>query len=284
MQDVIDKLARELAQAPEPRFDIASTVASGRKVVRRRRIAAGGVVVAAALVVGGTAWLVAPGDGERPDSSQVAVEPDPTPAATPTPTETVPADVPAGEIEPVVTGTDGEPTVNPAAEIIEQASFTASNGKVAEIFHLRLDAVEYYVYLRPQEASSVPLPVQGLTLREWADRQISGAASGQIADDAWVRFDDGSHLTTVLEGLEIVEQLPDPGLGDSFAGPGEPTALAEVLLDGTTYFLAVRPGAGTAAEAISYRRDDQVTTLQQFRTQVRHLYAENSSGGSEGMR
>lgn len=280
MQDMIDRLAKELAHAPEPGFDIASTVASGRKAVRRRRIAAGAVVLATALVVGGTAWLVAPGNDDKSDSSQVAVEPD----ATPTASTTVPANVPTEEIEPVVTGTDGEPVVNPAAEVIEQASFTASNGETAEIFHLRLEGEEYYVYLRPQEASSVPLPVQGLTLREWADRQISGAASGQIADDDWVRFGDGSYLTTVLDGLEIVDQLPDPGLGDNFARPGEPTALAEVLLDGTTYFLAVRPGTGNRAEAIAYRRDDQITTLQQFRTHVRHLYSENESGGSEGLR
>lgn len=280
MQDVIDKLARELARTPEPGFDIASTVASGRTVVRRRRIAAGGAVLATALAVGGTAWLVAPGNDGKSESSQVAVQPTPTPTAS----ATVPADTSGEESEPVVTGTDGEPVVNPAAEIIEQDSFTASNGKVAEIYHLRLSGDEYYVYLRPQEASSVPVPVQGLTLREWVDRQISGSASGQIADDAWVRFDNGSHLTTVLEGLEIVEQLPDPGLGDGFAGPGEPTALAEVLLDGTTYFLAVRPGVGKAAEAISYRRDDQITTIQQFRTHALSMFSENESGGSEGLR
>lgn len=281
MQDLIDQLASELAHTPEPGFDIASTVASGRTVVRRRRIAAGGAALAAVLVVGGTAWLVVPGTGGSPDSSQVAVEPDPTPTSA----DTVTADAsPDEEVEPLVTDTNGEATVNPAADVIEQDSFTASNGEVAEIFHLRLRGEEYYVYLGSQIAGTVPLPVQGLTLREWADRQISGAASGQIADDAWVRFDDGSHLAPVLEGLKIVQQVPDPGLGDSFAAPGEPTALAEVELDGKTYFLAVRPGAGNTAEAISYRRDDQITTLQQFRTQTMHVYAENESGGSEGLR
>lgn len=275
MQDLIDQLTSELAGAPPPRFDIADTVASGRKVVRRRRIAAGGAVLAAALVVGGTASLLATDSDGGPDSSQVAVQPDPTPS------ETESVEVPVEESEPVVTGTDGEPVVNPAAEIIEQDSFTASNGEDADIFHVRLRGAEFYVYLRPQQASTFPLPAQGLTLREWAEQALAGP---EIADDAWVRFDSGSHLVEVLESLTIVRQQPDPGLGDSFAGPGEPTALAEVELDGTTFFLAVRPGVGTSAEAISYRRDEQITTLQQFRTHTRQVYGDNESGGNEGLR
>lgn len=275
MQDLIDQLTSELAGAPAARFDIADTVASGRKVVRRRRFAAGGAVLAAALVVGGTASLMAPDSEGGPDSSQVAVQPDPTPSGTES------ADVPVEEDEPVVTGTDGDPVVNPEAVILEQDTFTASNGEGSEIFHLRLQGGEYYVSLRPDGATSVRLPVQGLTLREWVEQSLVGP---EIADDAWVRFDTGSHVVEVLDGLEIVQQQPDPDLGASFAGPGEPTALAEVELAGATFFLAVRPGRGTSAEAIFFRRDDQITTLQQFRTFARSLYGENESGGSEGLR
>lgn len=276
MQDMIDRLARELAQAPEPGFDIASTVASGRKAVRRRRIAAGGAVLAAALVVCGTAWLVVPGDDGRSESSSVAVEPTPTP----TPTATSGAG-PEEEAEPVVTGTAGEPAINPAAEVIERDAFTASDGQEAEIYHVRLRAAEYYVYLQPDGASSYPLPAQGLTLREWAEVQLVGP---DIEDDQWLRFDRGSHVTPVLFALEIVKQVPDPGLGANFAPAGTPTALVEARLDGATFYLAVRSIGGGKAEAISYRRDDQITTLQQFRTHAQNQYAENESGGSEGLR
>jgi hypothetical protein len=234
------------------------------------------VVLATALVVGGTAWLVAPGNDDQPDSSQVAVEP----KATPTPTQTMSAGL-EEEAEPVVTGTAGEPAINPAAAVIEQDSFTASNGKQAKIYHLRLHGTEYYVYLQPDSASSFPLPAQGLTLREWAEVQLVGP---DIEDDQWLRFDRGSHVTPVLFGLEIVKQVQNPGLGENFAPAGTPTALVEARLDGVTFFLAVRSIDGQRAEAISYRRDDRITTLQQFRTFALNQYAENESGGSEGLR
>ncbi|WP_182377964.1 hypothetical protein [Nocardioides sp. WS12] len=277
MQDMIDRLARELAQAPEPGFDIASTVASGRKAVRRRRIAAGGAVLAAALVVGGTAWLVVPGDDNGPESSEVAVQP----KVTPTPTETVTIDPGPNDTEPLLSGPDNQTIINPDATILERADYTSDTGTVVDTYHLRLRGDEYYAYIGDDEASSFPTPAQGLTLREWVAQTVDGS---NIGDDAWVRFDNESHLVTVLDGLTIVRQEADPDLGANFAPPGDPTALAEVVLDGTTYFLAVRGIAGGPVEAIPYRRDAEVGSFEQFRTHTQNQYAENESGGSEGLR
>ncbi len=277
MQDMIDRLARELAHAPEPGFDIASTVASGRKAVRRRRIAAGGVVLAAALVVGGTAWLVAPGNDGRPDSGQVAVEP----KATPTSPETVTIDPGPNDTEPLLSGPDNQTIINPDATILEQADYTSDSGKVVDTYHLRLKGDEYYAYIGDDEASSFPTPAQGLTLREWVAQTVDGP---NLGDDAWVRFDNGSHVVPVLDGLTIVRQEADPDLGTNFAPPNDPTALVEVVLDGTTYYLAVRAIAGGPVEAIPHRRDAEVGSLEQFRTFALNQYAENESGGSEGLR
>ncbi|MCX6399032.1 MAG: hypothetical protein NTX33_03755 [Propionibacteriales bacterium] len=271
MQDVIDQLAKELARAPQPGFDIASTVASGRTAVRRRRIAAGGAILATALVLGGTAWLVAPGDDGR--SSNVAGQPTPTPTAAPASEEN------AG---PLVEQAGGRTVINPDAEVLEQSDFTSSStGETVTTYRVRINAGEYYVWIGTDGASSFSRPAQGMTLREWVAQSLDGP---DISDDGWVQFDELSHLVTVLDGLRIVRQVPNPGLGENFAALSDPTALAEVELDGTTYFLAVRSVGGGPTEAIPYRSDKTVGTLAQFRTFTLNQYATNESGGSEGLR
>lgn len=277
MQDLDQQLASELAPLPEARFTIADTMAAGRHAVRRRRLAAGGALLTAALVVAGTAWLVVPGEDPGSDSSMVAVEPSSAPSSGATGS----TDPGATSTEPLVRGTDGEMVVNPAAEILEQDRWPSIKGKVFDIYHLRLDGGEYYAYTSPGESGSFPVPAQGLTLREWVEQSLEGS---DIGDDEWVRFDSGSHVVAVLAGLRIVDQRPDPGLGANFAGPNDPTALVEVDFDGTTFFLAVRSLDGGPAEGIAYRRDDQIATIDQFRTFTLTQYADNESGGSEDLR
>lgn len=278
MQDILDRLDAELATAPAPTFDLSATIASGRRAVRRRRLAVSGAGVAAALVVAGTAWLVVPGAGDIGGrDGEVAGDPTSSPAA---PMTTVPPDV--DDLSPrdvVLTADDGTLTLNPAAEVIERARFGAGG----EMIHLALGEEEYYVLTQADGSfSTQQLPAQGLTLREWASQNDGG---GGIVDENWVEFDEGSHVVVAkLDGLTVVRQLPDPGLGANFAGPGDPTALVEARLDGATYFLAVRSLDGGRAEGISYRRDEEITTLEEFRTFAVAQYEGDGSGGSEGLR
>jgi len=162
-------------------------------------------------------------------------------------------------------------------------------------FHLRVPwrgGEEHFVVAQPQigawSGRDVSAGTQGLTLVEWA-REVLAPASVLPEDHMWVRFDEGSHLVPLYEGLRIVDQIADPGLGENFAAAGDPTAVAEVVHDGVTYFLAVRPLVGRTevegqSEAIPYRKDGRITTLEEYLDYARHQYATNDEGGSEGIR
>ncbi|MBS4752840.1 hypothetical protein KG112_08480 [Nocardioides sp. zg-ZUI104] len=56
MRDIIDRLDAELGAPPPATFDVAATVAAGRRSVRRRRLAAGSAVLGVVLLAGGVAW------------------------------------------------------------------------------------------------------------------------------------------------------------------------------------------------------------------------------------
>lgn len=282
MQDLVERLDAELRHAPPPGFDIPGTLTSGRRAVRRRRLAVGVAGLATAVVVGGTATLALDGGGTRAGrDDHVAGTPTPTAAATSASTEVAPGGWEADTL--MIVGEDGSITLNPDAEVIERADYTSANGEPAEIFHLALGGREFYAVADRAGYSSVPLPAQGLTLPEWAEQQLtldSGAAAG---DRSWVRI-DGRSRVTARPGVEVVAWRPDPGLGEAFAAPGTPTAVAHVVRDGLTYFLAVRRLAGGGTEAIPYRKDDQVTSLDSFLAFARERYATDDAGGSEGLR
>lgn len=276
MQDLIERLDAELTHAPEPTFDVPGTLTAGRRAVRRRRLVVGAAGLAAAVVVGGTAALALDGGGTSSGR-------DGNVAGTPTPTaSTAPADAWADD-ELLRVGGNGAIEVNPDADVIERGESTTADGVPHEIFHLGLDGREFYAVAGDSGYSSVPLPAQGLTLEEWARQQLTLDQDGGEPDQAWVSI-DGQSRVSALPGVELVAWRPDPGLGDNFAAPGEPTAVAHVVRDGFTYFLAVRRAPGGATEAIPYRRDDRITTLDAFLSFARDQYATNEQGGSEGLR
>lgn len=283
MQDILDQLDAELAASPDPTFDVAGTLTAGRRVVRRRRIAAGTAALAVAVAVGGAAWAVAPG-GDGSSRGQAAV--DPPSSATPTPTSDA---TPAWAPDEVLRIDDGgRVSLNPAAEVIDSETFR--EGGVA--YHVALDDDEYYALASVDDSITTQrLPAQGLDLVAWANAQAV-LGSGEGASDpngpdspdssGWVSIDASSRLTSA-PGVRVVEQRPDPGLGDDFAAPGDPTAVAEVVVDGTTWFLAVRSIDGET-DTVPYRRDDVVTTLDAFVSFCLERYATNDDGGSEGLR
>lgn len=286
MQDLVERLDAELDRAPDPTFDIPGTLASGRRAVRRRRLAVGAAGLAAAVVVGGTAALALDGGGTSAGrDGNEAGTPTPTATATSITTEGAPEATAGGwdADELLLVREDGTIAVNPDADVIERGAFTATNGKVAEVFHLGLGGREFYAVADRSGYTSVPLPAQGLALREWAQQQLTLDEDDGASDRSWVSIDDRSRVTA-MPGVELVVSRPDPGLGDGFAGPGEPTAVAEVVRDGFTFFLAIRRLPDGAAEAIAYRKDDRITTLDAFLSYARDQYATDDEGSSEGMR
>lgn len=284
MQDLVERLDAELSRAPDPTFDIPGTLASGRRAVRRRRLAVGAAGLAVAVVVGGAAALLLDGGGTSSGrDGNVAGTPTGTPSATVTSDDATAAG--DGQVVPLYIGLDGVVEVPEGADVIERARFTATTGAEAEIFHVGLGGSEYYAYATTSDSSVgwTRLPAQGLTLREWVEQQLTLGADDGSADRAWVRLDDRWRVRG-LPGVQVLEQVSDPGLGDGFAAAGEPTAVAEVVRDGYTYFLAVRRLPDGTTEAIPYRRDDRITTLDAFLSYARDQYATNEQGGSEGLR
>lgn len=281
MQDVIDRLDAELRRSPDPTFDLPGTLASGRRALRRRRIAAGTAALAIAVAVGGALWAVAPG-GDGSSRGRVAV--DPPSSATPTPTTD--AGTGWGPEEVLRLDDGGRVSLNPAAEVIDSESFIDGG----EAYHVVLGDDEYYALASVDDSISTQrLPAQGMGLVEWANAQSTlgsgdGGAFGAGGADGtgWVTIDASSRLSPA-RGVRIVEQRPDPALGDDFAAPGDPTAVAEVVVDQATYFLAVRSIDGTT-DTVPYRRDDVVTTLDAFVSFARGRYAGGDGSGSEGLR
>jgi hypothetical protein len=277
MPDIADQLDAAIGAAPYDAPALEPTLALGRRALRRRRLAYGVGTAATALVIGGTAWAVSPGDG--------ADARDDTPIA-----EQLSVAEPWVVDEFVRVADDGTITVNPDADVLERKEI---KDQAAVAFHLRVPwrgGEDWYLVVQPKtglEAGADPTTgTQGLV--EWASEQLD---RGPVfpPDYMWVRFDEGSHLVPLYEGLRIVDQIADPGLGENFAAAGDPTAVAEVVHDGVTYFLAVRPLVGRTevegqSEAIPYRKDGRITTLEEYLDYARHQYATNDEGGSEGIR
>lgn len=283
MHDLVERLDAELTHAPDPTFDVPGTLASGRRAVRRRRLAVGAAGLAVAVVVGGTAALALDGGGtSRGRDGHIADGPTGSPSAT----VTSDAGTSPGEDHvPLSIGMDGVVDAPEGADVIERAHFTASTGTEAEILHYSVDGSEYYVYAATADSTVgwTRLPAQGLSLREWAEQQLTLREDDGSADRAWVRLDERWRVRG-LPGVQVVEQVSDPGLGESFAAAGDPTAVAEVVRDGVTYFLAIRRLPDGATEAIPYRKDTRITTLDAFLSYARDQYATNEQGGSEGLR
>lgn len=275
MPDIADTIDAAIPAAPPEAPALDDTLVLGRRALRRRRMAYGVGAAATALVIGGTAWAVASADrspGVRDDA----------PVADQQSEEERDAQDTWGAEELVRSTEDGTFEVNPRAEV-QQTSDISVGEKEAHVWVLKLGGTTYYVLgQRNGSIASAPAGTQGLDVGEWAT-QLLDPDSVLPADDQWVRFDNGSHVIG-LDGVEVVEQVADPGLGDNFAAPGDPTAVAEVVRNATTYFLAVRSLDGGLAEVVPYRKDGRITTLEEFLDYAQQQYATNDEGGSEGMR
>lgn len=281
MPDIADQLDAAIGVAPSDAPALEPTLVLGRRALRRRRLAYGVGAAATVLVIGGTAWAVAPGGGSSAEDDTPVTNTSDSPSAEPWVVD-----------EFVRVGPDGTIIVNPDADVLERREIE-DQGAVA--FHLTVPwrgGEEHYLVVQPETgletSRSVSAGTQGLSLVEWTTEQLDHGAV-LPPDDMWVRFDEGSHLVALYDGVRIVAQLPDPGLGENFAAPGDPTAVAEVVFEEKTYFLAVRPLEGRKevagqGEAIPYRADRRITTLQAFLDYARQQYATNDQGGSEGMR
>ena len=98
-----------------------------------------------------------------------------------------------------------------------------------------------------------------------------------IPDLDLVRFAEGSLLEPV-EGVDLIRQVAHPELGASWAAPRDPSAAAEVRVDGARYYVLARLSDGGPPEYIAVHAADGGPTLTAFLELARERYAEGGGG------
>ena len=82
-----------------------------------------------------------------------------------------------------------------------------------------------------------------------------------------------------VEGATILEQRPHVSVGDSFAGPNDHTAVAEVrAADGQVYYVLARSFDGKPGQYIAVPRARGGATIDDFLAMARQRYAEGGGG------
>jgi hypothetical protein len=130
-----------------------------------------------------------------------------------------------------------------------------------------------------------------LSFRDWIDEQAPiqgrdqapppGSDVGDwpgLVNMQLVRFDGDTERLQPLDAVTMVQQRPHPEVGDSFAGPGDRSAVAEVTFEGTRYYVLARRAPGTPAQYIAVTAADGGPTLDAFLDLARQRYAEGGGG------
>ncbi|GAA4816713.1 hypothetical protein ACFQ0K_08225 [Nocardioides caeni] len=236
-------------------------VAAGRRHLRRRRLATGGGALGVAAVIATIALLGSGGTPQgAPDRTPVvdspSAEEDSTAAAKP-------VDDPATRVREwlspgQVLGYDGEGrlVVRPGWEVVRRVDNplerTAPAGSLGAVV---TNGEKTFWYLLDFDADSNgaswdPVGKAYARLEDWLTSQVDLARSSESEqgdDDSqegqavWVEFEPGTDRLIGVNGARIVDQRLDPAI-PGFAEPGERTAAAEVVRDGRTWFVLVRPG------------------------------------------
>ena len=275
--DVQDQIDRSFGAGPE-HADLDQVLRAGRRSLRRRRVASAGAVLAVALVAGGVVVTAGGPDGVRGE------EPAATPTATSAPEDPayvqVPPDRPELEGEQVVLAPDGTLYVSEDVEVLE--------------------VVENPLGLEPPRYSAGLATSAGGEERWWlleAARTSSSTSSaaaresfpdlGMCLDDqvalqrgeptlALVRFGPDGTLVPDEAGVEVLAQRAGVDLGPSFAGPGDPTAVAEVRWDGERWYVLARDLGAGPPEYFPTAASVSRPTLDGFLTYARASYDEGT--------
>jgi hypothetical protein len=127
------------------------------------------------------------------------------------------------------------------------------------------------------------------TFESWVQQQDPGGDTGSgVGPDVWpgtvdadlVHFsEDGSERLVAHPGARIVEQRAHVSVGESFAGPGDQTAAAEVVsADGTHLYVLARAFDGKPGQYIYVSRAEGGRDLTDFLGLARHRYAAGGGG------
>lgn len=253
MQDITERLEAELSSAPAPTFDLASTMASGRRAVRRRRLVSGGAALALAAVVGGGGLALVGGAARADDGSRevadggsglegiVVTEPGDMGPVTWEPfSTTLRVDerfaVTAMVDDPAVgTAVAGGPDVEIARSV---ALVLERGGQETWIFAWRGVQPEGSGGSGSTVVAASPADTGFDRFDDWVDLQADVLTT--LATDQLVAY-DGDQLTPVHPGVRILAQAPITG-EDAIADGAQ--VAAQVAMGETTYWVVAEVADG----------------------------------------
>jgi hypothetical protein len=267
-----DELERSFGDGPPPP-PITVHVESGRRALRRRRVATAALGMA---LVAGLGYAVS-GTGPAERTTDLANDPTPTPS--------VQAATPPWDDVSQVRYRDGAFEVRPGAVVHERidAPYGEASPTPSLALDLTFEGQRMWILAEFDGESlgySSSVPSNGwASFADWVADQAGLAAPG---DDGWP---ETLTLTDALEvvatqGTEILQRTDDPRLGETFAGPGDPTGAAVVRApDGQSYFVVWRVVDGELDVITTPPVDVVGATFSEMLAYARFQYADG-----EGLR
>lgn len=127
--------------------------------------------------------------------------------------------------------------------------------------------------------SSDPAGKSFPTLELWLDDQVA-LQKGEKQPLQLVEFDPSGDGQTLLplEGVTILQQTDDVELGPGFAGPDDPSAVAEVRVDGERWYVLARVLPGSSPEYIPTAAAIGLRTLEDFLAEAALRFGDGGGG------
>lgn len=280
--DISEQIEASFGDGPAHRT-LEDRLSAGRRARRRRKSAEGMAAVAGVAVLGLAAYTIAPGG--TPDSAK-----DPgfsgQPSATPTDASLRKRLDALEESKWAAYDADGNVVLgegvtewqrvpNPLNWPLPKKSVGLEVERNGERVWMLL---EYEIQDGDGVSGSVSDPAQKSfeTLEQWLADQVALQNGGEHLQ--FVEFGAGEVLKP-LPGVTIVRQRPSPDVGDDFAGQSDRSAVAEVRVDGETWFVLARQIGGGTHEYFPTAKMAGRQTLVEFLDYARGQYA-----GGEGLR
>ena len=301
-EDVRERIDRSFGDGPAP-APVTDLLGHGHRALARRRLTVAAAAAAAVVgVVGGGAAL-AGGTGDDARAPQVATSATPTP---PTPSASPGAtqaarptdDEIAQALRRPLAGYDdpGRLTIDPAAKVLTRIDDPYRGGTIDRSVALELSfrgATYWIAQYHVKDGSSGGTADYGgdqdERFEQWVQEQNPGEDVGSsVGPDVWpgtvdadlVRFSGGgSERLVATSGARIVAQRPHVSVGQSFEGPGDRTAAAEVVsADGIHLYVLARSFDGKPGQYIYVTKQQGGRDLAGFLELARHRYASGGGG------
>lgn len=309
--DIRDEIERSFGDGP-PLLGHDDLLLRARASLRRRRLAEAGATLAVTLVAVTGATLLGSGDDQASPGpagtpgTHAPARPDPTPPASAEP-EGWAAGTPIIEDaslrmdDPVDALPDGL-HVAPQLQVVEVLDdpwrLGGTGSWSAALSYRGPDGPQWWVgYVEPDgsgAATTTPAAAAADGFSAWAaSKKVelynpTGTPGGQGHDSAgdWpgiteldlVRFAGGTERLAPVDGVALLRQRAHPDLPRSWGAPHDRSAVAEVELDGTRYYVLARALGDAAPQYIAVKAAQGGATLEDFLDFARDHYAEGGGG------